>query len=109
MVTCKGGSEVENYGKQLNKLTGVQVHINIVLIKKPDLERKLRTENTSRQLEQRTSFRVRNGQANERTNGRGRKGIKTQASGVLNGRDIRRVEHYNEGLVPHDTYGRDTY
>ena len=52
MVIGKGGSEVENLRKQLNKLTGRQVHINIVEIKKPDLDAKLVGENIARQLEQ---------------------------------------------------------
>lgn len=57
MVIGKGGSEVENLRKQLNKLTGRQVHINIVEIKKPDLDAKLVGENIARQLEQRIAFR----------------------------------------------------
>ena len=94
MVIGKGGSEVENLRKQLNKLTGRQVHINIVEIKKPDLDAKLVGENIARQAMQRTMR-------------AGAKGIKTQASGRLNGADIARREHYNEGLVPLHTLRAD--
>ena len=84
MVIGKGGSEVENLRKQLNKLTGRQVHINIVEIKKPDLDAKLVGENIARQLEQRIAFRRAMRQAMQRTMRAGAKGIKTQASGRLN-------------------------
>lgn len=67
MVIGKGGSEVENLRKQLNKLTGRQVHINIVEIKKPDLDAKLVGENIARQLEQRIAFRRAMRQAMQRT------------------------------------------
>ena len=107
MVIGKGGSEVENLRKQLNKLTGRQVHINIVEIKKPDLDAKLVGENIARQLEQRIAFRRAMRQAMQRTMRAGAKGIKTQASGRLNGADIARREHYNEGLVPLHTLRAD--
>src|SRR5699024_8136318 len=51
MVIGKGGAEVENLRKELNKLTGKRVHINIVEIKKPDLDAKLVGEGIARQLE----------------------------------------------------------
>ncbi|MCC3238162.1 30S ribosomal protein S3, partial [Pediococcus acidilactici] len=57
MVIGKGGSEVEKLRKQLNELTGKRVHINIVEIKKPDLEAKLVGENIAAQLEGRVAFR----------------------------------------------------
>lgn len=107
MVIGKGGSEVENLRKQLNKLTGRQVHINIVEIKKPDLDAKLVGENIARQLEQRIAFRRAMRQAMQRTMRAGAKGIKIQASGRLNGADIARREHYNEGLVPLHTLRAD--
>lgn len=56
MVIGKGGSEVENLRKELNDLTGKRVHINIIEIKKPDLDAKLVGENIARQLEGRVAF-----------------------------------------------------
>ena len=90
MVIGKGGSNVDALRAQLNKLTGKQVHINIVEIKKPDLDAHLVGETIARQLEQRVA-----------------KGIKTQVSGRLNGADIARAEGYSEGTVPLHTLRAD--
>ncbi|KAA4889516.1 30S ribosomal protein S3, partial [Bacteroides fragilis] len=100
MVIGKGGSEVENLRKELNKLTGKRIHINIVEIKKPDLDAKLVGEGIARQLENRVAFRRAQKQAIQRSMRSGAKGIKTQVSGRLNGADIARSEGYSEGTVP---------
>ena len=100
MVIGKGGSEVEALRKHLNELTGKRVHINIVEIKKVDLDAKLVAENIARQLENRISFRRAQKQAIQRAMRAGAKGIKTQVSGRLGGADIARAEQYSEGTVP---------
>ncbi|XKR51277.1 30S ribosomal protein S3 [Enterococcus faecalis] len=107
MVIGKGGSEVENLRKELNKLTGKRVHINIVEIKKPDLDAKLVGEGIARQLENRVAFRRAQKQAIQRAMRLGAKGIKTQVSGRLNGADIARSEGYSEGTVPLHTLRAD--
>lgn len=107
MVIGKGGSEVEALRKSLNALTGKKVHINIVEIKKADLDAKLVAENIARQLENRVSFRRAQKQAIQRTMRAGAKGIKTQVSGRLGGADIARAEHYSEGTVPLHTLRAD--
>ena len=107
MVIGKGGSEVENLRKELNSLTGKRVHINIVEIKKPDLDAKLVGEGIARQLENRVAFRRAQKQAIQRTMRSGAKGIKTQVSGRLNGADIARSEGYSEGTVPLHTLRAD--
>jgi len=107
MVIGKGGSEVENLRKELNSLTGKRVHINIVEIKKPDLDAKLVGEGIARQLENRVAFRRAQKQAIQRTMRAGAKGIKTQVSGRLNGADIARSEGYSEGTVPLHTLRAD--
>ncbi|KRM54207.1 30S ribosomal protein S3 [Lacticaseibacillus sharpeae] len=107
MVIGKGGSEVEALRKQLNALTGKNIHINIVEIKKPDLDAKLVGENIASQLEQRIAFRRAMKQTMQRTMRAGAKGIKTQVSGRLNGADISRREHYAEGTVPLHTLRAD--
>ena len=84
MVIGKGGSNVDALRAQLNKLTGKQVHINIVEIKKPDLDAHLVGETIARQLEQRVAFRRAQKQAIQRAMRAGAKGIKTQVSGRLN-------------------------
>ena len=107
MVIGKGGSEVESLRNELNKLTGKRVHINIVEIKKPDLDAKLVGEGIARQLENRVAFRRAQKQAIQRTMRSGAKGIKTQVSGRLNGADIARSEGYSEGTVPLHTLRAD--
>ena len=107
MVIGKGGAEVENLRKELNKLTDKRVHINIVEIKKPDLDAKLVGEGIARQLENRVAFRRAQKQAIQRTMRSGAKGIKTQVSGRLNGADIARSEGYSEGTVPLHTLRAD--
>ncbi|MCU9615223.1 30S ribosomal protein S3 [Caldibacillus lycopersici] len=107
MVIGKGGSEVEALRKSLNELTGKKVHINIVEIKKADLNAKLVAENIARQLENRASFRRAQKQAIQRTMRAGAKGIKTMVSGRLGGADIARSEQYSEGTVPLHTLRAD--
>lgn len=107
MVIGKGGSEVDKLRTNLNKLTGKKVHINIVEIKKPDLDAKLVAEGIARDLERRIAFRRAQKQAIQRTMRAGAKGIKTQVSGRLGGADIARAEHYSEGSVPLHTLRAD--
>ena len=96
MVIGKGGSEVENLRKELNKLTGKRVHINIVEIKKPDLDAKLVGEGIARQLENRVAFRRAQKQAIQRAMRAGAKGA-----------DIARSEGYSEGTAPLHTLRAD--
>ncbi|MCF6514771.1 30S ribosomal protein S3 [Lactobacillus sp. S2-2] len=107
MVIGKGGAEVESLRKELNKLTGRRVHINIVEIKKPDLEANLVGENIAKQLEGRVAFRRAMRQAMTRVMRSGAKGVKTQSSGRLNGADMSRVESYSDGSVPLHTLRAD--
>ena len=91
MVIGKGGSEVEALRKTLNQLTGKRVHINIVEVKKPDLDATLVADNIARQLENRVSFRRAQKQTIQRAMRMGAKGIRTQVSGRLGGADIARA------------------
>ena len=79
MVIGKGGTEVEALRKALNQLTGKRVHINILEIKRADLDAKLVAENIARQLENRVSFRRAQKQAIQRAMRAGAKGIKTHS------------------------------
>lgn len=121
MVIGKGGSEVDNLRKQLEKVSGKQVQINIVEIKHPDLDAQLVAEGVAFQLERRISFRRAMRQAQQRSMRAGAKGIKVRVSGRLGGAEIARSEWNNEGSIPlhtlrgdvdygfaeaHTTYGR---
>jgi len=107
MVIGKSGANVDALRLQLNKMTGKQVHINIVEIKKPDLDAHLVGAGIAQQLEARVAFRRAQKQAIQRAMRAGAKGIKTQVAGRLNGADIARTEHYSEGTVPLHTLRAD--
>src|SRR5574344_2861688 len=107
MVIGKGGSEVDAIRAELNKLTGKKVHINIVEIKKPELDAKLVAEDIAKQLENRVAFRRAQKQAIQRVMKAGAQGVKTMVSGRLNGADMARTEMYSEGTVPLHTLRSD--
>jgi small subunit ribosomal protein S3 len=107
MVIGKGGTEVEALRKALNQLTNKRVHINILEIKRADLDAKLVADNIARQLENRISFRRAQKQTIQRAMRAGAQGIKTQVSGRLGAADIARAEHYSEGTVPLHTLRAD--
>ena len=107
MVIGKGGSEINKLRTALTNLTGKKVHINVIEIKKVDMDAKLVAENIARQLGNRVSFRRAQKQALQRAIKSGAKGIKTQVSGRLGGADIARAEGYSEGTVPLHTLRAD--
>ncbi|CAM4184279.1 30S ribosomal protein S3 [Lacicoccus alkaliphilus] len=107
MVIGKGGSEIDKLRSALSKLTGKRVHINVVEVKKIDMDAKLVAESIARQLENRVSFRRAQKQALGRALKAGAKGIRTQVSGRLGGADIARSEGYSEGTVPLHTLRAD--
>ena len=109
MVLGKGGSEVDALRNQLSKMVakGERVHINIVEIKKPDLDANLVGAQIAGDLERRVAFRRAMRGAIQRAMRAGAKGIKVQVSGRLNGADSARVEQYTEGTVPLHTLRAD--
>jgi small subunit ribosomal protein S3 len=106
-VIGRGGAEVENLRKALESMTGKQVAVNIVEIKKPEMDAQLVAENVAQQLEKRTSFRRAMKQTVGRTMRIGAQGIKISCSGRLAGAEIARTEWYNEGKVPLHTLRAD--
>lgn len=107
MVIGKGGSEVDALRNELNNLTNKRVHVNIVEIKKPDLDATLVAKSITEQLENRISFRRAQKQAIQRAMRQGAKGIRTMVAGRLNGADIARSESFSEGTVPLHTLRAD--
>lgn len=100
MVIGKGGSEVDALRTSLNNLTGKRVHINVVEVKKADMDAKLVAENIAEQLENRIAFRRATKQAIQRAMRDGAEGVRTQVAGRLNGADMARTESFAEGSVP---------
>lgn len=107
MVIGKGGTEVDSLRNGLNNLTGKRVHVNIVEIKRPDMDATLVAKSIAEQLENRISFRRAQKQAIQRTMRSGAKGVRTMVAGRLNGADIARSESFAEGSVPLHTLRAD--
>ncbi|MBE3595358.1 MAG: 30S ribosomal protein S3 [Candidatus Carbobacillus altaicus] len=107
MVIGRGGQEIDRLRAELEKLSGKKVHIDVIEVKKPDLEAKLVAEWIAKQLEARVSFRRAMKQAMQRVMRAGAKGVKVLVSGRLGGAEIARSEGYNEGTVPLHTLRAD--
>jgi len=107
MVIGRGGNEVDALRQELEKLTGKQVHINIIEIKTPELDATLVAESIAQQLVKRIAFRRAMKQALFRTMRAGAEGIKVAASGRLGGAEMARNESYHQGTVPLQTLRAD--
>ncbi|OAT81150.1 30S ribosomal protein S3 [Desulfotomaculum copahuensis] len=107
IVIGRGGAEVENLRRELEKTTGKSVHINIVEIKTPEIDAQLVAENAAAQLEKRVAFRRAMKQIISRAMKMGAKGVKISCSGRLAGAEIARTEWYSEGKVPLHTLRAD--
>lgn len=107
MVIGKGGTEVDKLRKDLERFSGKQLQINIVEVKKPEIDAQLVAENIAFQLEKRVSFRRAMRQAQQRAVRLGAKGIKVAVSGRLGGAEIARTEWNPEGNVPLHTLRAD--
>jgi small subunit ribosomal protein S3 len=107
IVIGKGGAEVEVLRKDIEKMSGKQVAINIIEIKKPELDAQLVAEGVAQQLEKRVSFRRAMKQAVSRSMKFGAEGIKIMCAGRLAGAEMARTEWYSEGKVPLHTLRAD--
>ena len=107
VVIGKGGAEIEVTKKELQKLTGKNVLVDIKEIKRPDRDAQLVAENIALQLENRVSFRRAMKSCMGRTMKTGALGIKTAVSGRLGGADMARTEFYSEGTIPLQTLRAD--
>jgi len=107
LVIGKGGNLVEILRKELEKMTGKEVFIDITEVKNPEVDAQLVAENIAGQIEKRVAFRRAMKQAMGRAMKMGARGIKTTASGRLAGAEIARAEHYHEGTIPLQTLRAD--
>lgn len=100
--------ELQNIvNKDVEKSKSVRVLVDIIEIKRIELDSQLVAEHIAKQLEDRVSFRRAMKQAMTRTMKSGAKGIKTSVSGRLGGADMARTEHYHEGTTPLQTLRAD--
>ena len=107
MVIGRSGEGIDEFKKQLVKMTGKNVVVSIEEVRRTELDAQLTAESVAQSLERRTSFRRAMKQPISRTMKAGAKGIKIVCSGRLGGAEIARSEKYSEGNVPLHTLSAD--
>ncbi len=107
IVIGRKGSDVEKLRAELKSLTGKEVQINIIEVKRPEVEAVLVADTLARQLEGRVSFRRAMKRAMQSTMRMGAEGIRIKCSGRLGGAEMSRAEQYKEGRIPLHTLRAD--
>lgn len=107
VIIGKKGSDIEKLRKELSKFTGGEVALNIVEIRKPELDAQLVADGIAQQLERRVSFRRAMKRAVQSSLRLGAGGIRVSLAGRLAGAEIARNEWYREGRVPLHTLRAD--
>ncbi len=107
VVIGKKGADIEKLRQDLSAMTGGDVHLNIVEIRKPELDAKLVAENIAQQLSRRVAFRRAMKRAVQSAMRLGADGIRIKCGGRLGGIEIARTEWYREGRVPLHTLRAD--
>ena len=107
VVIGKKGQDIENLRKDLGKMAKGEVALNIVEIRKPEIDATLVAENIAQQLERRVAFRRAMKRAVQSAMRLGAQGIRINCGGRLGGAEIARVEWYREGRVPLHTLRAD--
>ena len=107
LVIGKKGADIESLRRQLARMTDDEIRVNLVEIRKPELDATLVAEDIARQLERRGSFRRAMKRSIQNTMRLGAEGVKIMVSGRLGGAEIARTEQYSEGSVPLHTLRAD--
>jgi small subunit ribosomal protein S3 len=107
IIIGKGGQEVDKLKEELRKLTGKEIQLNIIEIKRPELDAHLVAASIARQIENRISYKRAIKMGIAATMRMNAEGIKIQISGRLNGAEMARNEHYKEGRIPLSTFRAD--
>ena len=107
VIIGKKGADIEKLRKDVAAITGGEVHLNIVEIRKPEADAQLIAENITAQLERRIVFRRAMKRAMQSAMRLGAKGIRINVAGRLGGAEIARMEWYKEGRVPLHTLRAD--
>ena len=107
IVIGKSGTEVDALRRDLHKLTGKQIKVNILEIKRPELDAKLVAQSIAEQLQNRVAFRRAMKRALTSAMRSGAKGVKVQVAGRLGGAEMARTESYSDGRVPLHTMRAD--
>jgi small subunit ribosomal protein S3 len=107
VVIGKKGEDIEKLRREVSKIMGVDAHINVSEVRKPELDAQLVAESIAQQLERRIMFRRAMKRAVQNAMRLGALGIKVNVAGRLNGAEIARSEWYREGRVPLHTLRAD--
>jgi small subunit ribosomal protein S3 len=107
IVIGKSGSEVDALRRDLHRMTNKQIKVNILEIKRPELDAKLVAQSIAEQLQNRVAFRRAMKRALTSAMRSGAKGVKVQVSGRLGGAEMARTESYSDGRVPLHTMRAD--
>jgi small subunit ribosomal protein S3 len=107
IVIGKGGQGIENLRKEIETMTAKKTFVNVVEIKRPEIDAQLASENIAFQLEKHIAFRRVMKKTIERAMTAGAQGIKVMVSGRLGGAEIARTEWLKEGRIPLQTFRAD--
>src|ERR1700685_842759 len=107
IVIGKSGSEVDQLRRDLHRITNKQVKVNILEIKRPELDARLVAQSIAEQLQNRVAFRRAMKRALTSAMRSGAKGVKVQVAGRLGGAEMARTESYSDGRVPLHTMRAD--
>ena len=107
VVIGKKGQDIEKMRKHLQKMTASEVSLNILEIRKPEIDAQLIADNIAQQLERRVAFRRAMKRAVQSAMRLGAGGIRINCAGRLGGAEIARTEWYREGRVPLHTLRAD--
>jgi small subunit ribosomal protein S3 len=107
LVIGKKGQDIETLKAYLAKQSGVEISLNIIEIRKPELDAKLVADGIAQQLEKRVAFRRAMKRAVQSSMRLGAEGIRINCAGRLGGAEIARTEWYREGRVPLHTLRAD--
>jgi small subunit ribosomal protein S3 len=107
IVIGKSGTEVDALRRELHRMTNKQIKVNILEIKRPELDAKLVAQSIAEQLQNRVAFRRAMKRALTSAIRSGAKGCKVQVSGRLGGSEMARTESYSDGRVPLHTMRAD--
>ncbi|KPU83893.1 30S ribosomal protein S3 [Marinosulfonomonas sp. PRT-SC04] len=107
VIIGKKGADIETLRKKLAAMTDSELHLNIVEVRKPEMDAVLVAENIAQQLERRVSFRRAMKRSVQTTMRMGALGIRVNVAGRLGGAEIARTEWYREGRVPLHTLRAD--
>lgn len=100
LVIGRKGTEIDKLKEEVSDLTTSEIYVDIVEVKRPEIDAQLVAENIALQLERRVSFRRAMKKAVQSAIASGARGIKMQVSGRLGGAEIARRESYKEGSIP---------